>query len=274
MMSDSNAVFNGITKRHVVMAVRALATFRIFRVFISIGTVLVIWGLVSRAKIVPEALFPAPWSVAGAFVELYQRGILVKDLTASLSRAVIGFTIGSSLGILVGLITGRTHFFRILLQPFLSILRPIPAIALVPVAIVWFGIGENSKYFMISYTVFLCVWFNTHQGIEFVPSIYVKVSKCLGVSKMREFFTVIIPAAAPHICIGLRLGVSLSLLSLVAAELTGASLGIGYRLQDARQYIRTDWMFAQLIELGVLGATVDAVFHRIIKRIVHWEEVS
>jgi NitT/TauT family transport system permease protein len=245
-----------------------------FRLFISIGTVLVIWSLVSLAGIVPESFFPSPLSVLNAFVELYQRGILAKDLKASLSRAVIGFSIGSSLGISVGLLTGRTHFFRTLLQPFLSILRPIPSIALVPIAIVWFGIGESSKYFMISYSVFLSVWFNTHQGVEFVPSIYLKVSDCLGVSKTREFFTVIIPAAAPYICTGLRLGLSLSLLSLVAAELTGASSGIGYRLQDARQYIRTDWMFAQLVELGVLGASVDAVFYRISKRIVHWEQVS
>jgi NitT/TauT family transport system permease protein len=245
-----------------------------FQDSISLGIFLAIWALVSYAGVFPEALFPSPKAVFAAFIELYRNGILVKDLGVSLSRAAVGFAIGSSLGIIVGLATGHTRFFRILLQPFLSIMRPIPAIALVPIAIVWFGIGEKSKYFMISYTVFLSVWLNTHQGIEFVPSIYLKASKCLGVSKIREFFTVVIPAAAPHICTGLRLGISLSLLSLVAAELTGASSGIGYRLQEARQYIRTDWMFAQLIELGVLGSLADGLFNRLSKRIVHWEQIS
>jgi NitT/TauT family transport system permease protein len=245
-----------------------------FQFIISIGTVLLVWILLSLAGVVPEAIFPAPWSVFRAFIELLRTGILVKDLKVSLSRAALGFIIGSSLGVLTGLITGHTRFFKILLQPFLSVMRPIPAIALTPIAIVWFGIGENSKYFIISYTVFLSVWLNTHQGVEFIPSIYLKVSKCLGVTKTREFFTVIIPAAAPYICTGLRLGISLALLSLVAAELTGSSSGIGYRLQEARQYIRTDWMFVQLIELGVLGALVDLIFHKLSKRIVHWEQSS
>jgi NitT/TauT family transport system permease protein len=89
---------------------------------------------------------------------------------------------------------------------------------------------------------------------------------------MREFFSVVIPAAAPHIFSGVRLGVALAFLSLVAAELTGASSGIGYRLQEARQYIRTDQMFALLIELGVIGAMIDLVFGKLGQRVVHWQQ--
>ena len=161
---------------------------------------------------------------------------------------------------------------RTMLNPFMTVLRPIPAIALVPVAIVWFGIGEGSKYFVISYTVFLAVWFNTHHGMEYVPEIYLRASRSLGASKMREFFAVVIPAAAPHIFAGIRLGVALAFLSLVAAELSGASSGIGYRLQESRQYIRTDRMFALLIELGVLGALVDTFVYHLGRRMVHWEQ--
>jgi NitT/TauT family transport system permease protein len=190
----------------------------------------------------------------------------------SLGRAAIGFLIGATLGVAVGLVTGRTQFFRSLLNPFLTLLRPIPAIALVPVAIVWFGIGEGSKYFVVSYTVFLTVWFNTHQGMEYVPDIYIRASRSLGASRFREFFEVVLPAAAPHIFSGIRLGVALAFLSLVAAELTGASSGIGYRLQEARQYIRTDQMFALLIELGVLGAIIDYVFGKLGQRVVHWQQ--
>lgn len=238
----------------------------------SLFIVLAIWAGVSALHIFPEAIFPTPWSVLVAARDLYREGLLFSDLFDSLSRACVGFAIGATLGMAVGLLTGRTQVIRALLNPFLTILRPIPAIALVPVAIVWFGIGEGSKYFVISYTVFLTVWFNTHHGMEYVPDLYIRASRSLGASRLREFFGVVIPAAAPHIVAGIRLGVALAFLSLVAAELTGASSGIGYRLQEARQYIRTDQMFALLIELGVLGAVIDLAFAKLGRRIVHWQQ--
>ncbi|WP_371743835.1 ABC transporter permease [Mangrovicoccus sp. HB161399] len=239
---------------------------------ISFAFVLALWAAVGAAGFVPETIFPAPWSVWSATAEMWANGTLQKDLSVSLSRAAIGFAIGASLGVSLGLLTGRVAVIRMLLNPFLTVLRPIPAIALVPVAIVWFGIGEGSKYFVISYTVFLTVWFNTHHGMEYVPETYLRASRSLGASKPREFLTVIVPAAAPYIFAGLRLGVALAFLSLVAAELSGASSGIGYRLQEARQYIRTDRMFSLLIILGLLGAVVDLAVHRIGKRLVHWEQ--
>ena len=137
--------------------------------------------------------------------------------------------------------------------------------------IVWFGIGEGSKYFVIAYTVFLAVWLNTHHGAAHVAGTYIRAARSLGASRLREFFEVIVPAAAPHIVVGLRLGSALAFLSLVAAELSGASSGIGFRLQDARQFIRTDCMFVGLIELGILGATLDMIFVAISNRLVHWE---
>lgn len=238
----------------------------------SLLIVLAIWAGVAALHIFPETIFPTPWSVLVAAGDLYREGLLFSDLFDSLSRACVGFAIGASLGVSIGLLTGRTKIIRTLLNPFLTILRPIPAIALVPLAIVWFGIGEGSKYFVISYTVFLTVWFNTHQGMEYVPDIYIRASRSLGASRLREFFGVVIPSAAPHIMSGIRLGVALAFLSLVAAELTGASSGIGYRLQEARQYIRTDQMFALLIELGVLGALIDLGFGKLGQRIVHWQQ--
>lgn len=239
---------------------------------LSLVMVLLVWAGVSALQIFPETIFPTPWSVFVSVGELYRDGLLGSDFRASLGRACVGFAIGASLGVVVGLLTGRTKAIRTLLGPFLTLLRPIPAIALVPVAIVWFGIGEGSKYFVISYTVFLTVWFNTHHGMEYVPDIYIRASRSLGASRLREFFCVVIPAAAPYIFAGLRLGVALAFLSLVAAELTGASSGIGYRLQEARQYIRTDQMFALLIELGAVGALIDFVFGAIGHRLVHWQQ--
>ncbi|WP_422073224.1 ABC transporter permease [Tranquillimonas rosea] len=242
------------------------------RSLISFAFILAIWAVVGLLRVVPESIFPAPWSVWSATMEMARSGVLWTDLSVSLSRAAVGFGLGTTLGVTIGMLTGRVALVRTLLNPFLTVLRPIPAIALVPVAIVWFGIGEGSKYFVIAYTVFLTVWFNTHHGMEYIPETYLRAARSLGVSRVREFLTVILPAAAPHIFAGIRLGVALAFLSLVAAELTGASSGIGYRLQEARQYIRTDRMFSLLIILGLLGATVDLIVHWIGRRLVHWQQ--
>ncbi|MEL6963800.1 MAG: ABC transporter permease subunit, partial [Pseudomonadota bacterium] len=142
-----------------------------------------------------------------------------------------------------------------------------------PIAIVWFGIGEDSKYFVIAYTVFLAVWLATHHGMDHVPETYIRASRSLGAPWWREFFEVVVPAAAPHIVAGLRFGAALAFLSLVAAELTGASAGIGYRLEEARQYFQVDRMFVGLIQLGLLGALLDGLFVYAGSKIVHWESV-
>lgn len=248
------------------------AASHILKIALSLLAVLAAWQLISAFKLVNPTLFPSPLDVAAAAVDLAQAGVLLGDLSVSLGRASVGFAIGASLGVVVGLLTARTHFFHVMLNPLFTILRPIPAIALVPVAIVWFGIGDASKYFVIAYTVFLAVWLNTHHGMEHVPNLYIRAARSLGASRLREFVMVVVPASAPHIVAGLRFGAALAFLSLVAAELTGASAGIGYRLQEAREYILMDRMFVGLIELGLLGAFVDTVFVWLSRRLIHWEQ--
>jgi NitT/TauT family transport system permease protein len=252
----------------------ALSLRRFVNIAVSLGTVLIVWTIVTALKLVNPALFPSPADTFSAAVELMRSGLFFSDLAVSLTRAAIGFAIGAVLGIIVGLLTARVHWVQFVLGPFLTVLRPIPAIALVPIAIVWFGIGEPSKYFVIAYTVFLAVWLNTHHGMERIPRTFVLASRALGASRMREFMEVIVPAAAPHIVAGLRMGSALAFLSLVAAELSGASGGIGYRMEEARQYIRTDIMFVGLIELGILGALLDSGFVMLSKRVVHWEDAG
>jgi ABC-type nitrate/sulfonate/bicarbonate transport system permease component len=248
------------------------AASRIKDVALSLLAVLAIWQVIYLLNIVNPTLMPSPAGVWQAAVTMYSKGILLSDLAISVRRAVIGFTIGASLGIALGLLTSRTRLFAVALNPLFTLLRPIPAIALVPVAIVWFGIGEDSKYFVISYTVFLAVWLNTHHGMGHTPSLYIRAARSLGASRPVEFLQVVVPASAPYIFAGLRLGAALAFLSLVAAELTGASSGIGYRLDESRQYILINRMFVGLIELGLLGATVDTIFVLLGRRLVHWEQ--
>ena len=238
----------------------------------SLALVLAFWWIVTAQGWANPTFLPSPKEVWEAAVELADSGLLWSDLRVSLQRAAVGFLIGSVGGIVAGLLTARTRVINWALGPLLTLLRPVPAIALVPLAIVWFGIGEPSKYFVISYTVFLAVWLNTHHGVEHVGETYIRASRSLGATRTREFIEVVLPAAAPHIVAALRIGAALAFLSLVAAELTGASAGIGFRLQEARQYLRTDRMFVGLIELGVLGALLDWLFATLGRRVVHWEQ--
>lgn len=232
-----------------------------------------LWWAISAMAFVNPIFFPSPPEVLSAAVEMIRSGILWTDLRVSLGRVAVGFVLGSVLGIVVGLLTSRVHIINLTINPILSLFRPIPAIALVPIAIVWFGIGEPSKYFVIAYTVFLAVWLNTHHGMSMVAETYVKASRSLGASRLREFIEVIIPAASPHIMAGIRIAAAVAFLSLVAAELTGASAGIGYRLQESRQFIRVDRMFVSLIELGLLGAALDALFVAVGRKLIHWEQL-
>ena len=238
---------------------------------LSIAFVVAVWQFAHASGLTNKNLFPGPWDVAQASVKLFFDGVMMTDLRTSVSRAAVGFSLGASLGIIAGILTARINVVRLAIYPFFNILRPIPAIALVPIAIVWFGIGEESKYFVIAYTVFLAVWLATHHGMEHVPETYIRASRSLGAPLRREFLEVVVPAAAPHIFAGLRFGAALAFLSLVAAELTGSSAGIGYRLEEARQYFQVDRMFVGLIQLGVLGAMLDAVFVYVGNRVVHWE---
>jgi NitT/TauT family transport system permease protein len=249
-----------------------VAGVKLLRGAASLGAVLLLWSLAGHFALINTDLVPTPEMVWSAGVELYHDGLLLSDLAISARRAAVGFTLGAGLGVGCGLLTARIRWIGHALHPILNLLRPIPAIALVPLAIVWFGIGEPSKTFVISYTVFLAVWLNTDHGASHVAQTYVRASRSLGAGQWREFFAVILPACAPHIVSGLRLGAALAFLSLVAAELTGASAGIGYRIQEARQFLRTDRMFVGLVELGVLGALLDAGFVQISRRLVHWDQ--
>jgi NitT/TauT family transport system permease protein len=241
------------------------------RSLLGLAAILVLWAGLAGLRLINTDLFPSPAMVWAAAVELQQDGLLLSDLTVSLRRAATGFLLGATLGVVAGLLTARIRLVGDALHPVLNILRPIPAIALVPVAIVWFGIGEGSKLFVIGYTVFLAVWLNTDHGASHIAPTYLRASRSLGAGTLREFFEVVLPAAAPHIVAGLRMGAALAFLSLVAAELSGASSGIGYRIQEARQFVRTDRMFVGLIELGLLGALLDFAFLRLSRRLVHWE---
>ncbi|WP_228472776.1 ABC transporter permease [Streptomyces cyaneochromogenes] len=217
-----------------------------------------------------EGLVPTPWQTLRAAYAMWADGTMTTDLQASLARAGQGFAAGASTGIALGFVTGHRPRVAALVGPVMSFLRPIPAIALVPLVTAWFGIGERAKHLVIAYAVFLAVWLYVHDGVARVPADHLRAARTLGVPAWRRLIEVLLPAAALSVVAALRYGASLAFLALVAAELGGAQSGIAYRLQIDGQFLRTDHMFVGLIELRLLGLLADALISAAGRRLVHW----
>jgi ABC-type nitrate/sulfonate/bicarbonate transport system permease component len=228
------------------------------------------WEAVSRFLAEPS-LLPAPTHVFRAGVELAETGQLLRDVAISLQRAGLGFLVAALLGIGLGMTMGRMRVFTILLEPILQMLRPIPAIAWVPFSILWFGVGESPKVFVIAIGVFFPVWLNTFLGARGMDRRYDEVSRVFGVRGPEAFIRVVFPATLPHIVAGLRTGLSLAFILLVAAELTGTSEGMGALISQSQLVFRTDRMVVGMVMLGLTGALADLIFARVVKRFAYWE---
>jgi len=247
---------------------------RVGRFFLSLASLTLfclLWEGASRTGVISDRLIPAPTEVAQAAWELFNEGILSRDVYWSVRRALTGLVTGSVLGIVVGLFTGRVLVVRLLLEPVIQVLRPIPGIAWIPFAILWFGVGEVPKLFIISLGVFFPVWLSTHVGVIATRSQYVEAAQSLGAGKRELFYRVVLPATLPSIVTGLRQGLAIAFILVVAAELTGASSGLGNLISQSHLIFRTDRMLVGLALLGVLGALVDFGFSRLARWIVHWD---
>jgi ABC-type nitrate/sulfonate/bicarbonate transport system permease component len=247
---------------------------RVGRFFLSLASLTLfclLWEGASRTGVISNRLIPAPTEVAQAAWELFNEGILSRDVYWSVRRALTGLVTGSLLGVIVGLFTGRVLVVRLLLEPVIQVLRPIPGIAWIPFAILWFGVGEVPKLFIISLGVFFPVWLSTHVGVIATRSQYVEAAQSLGAGKRELFYRVVLPATLPSIVTGLRQGLAIAFILVVAAELTGASSGLGNLISQSHLIFRTDRMLVGLALLGVLGALVDFGFSRLARWIVHWD---
>lgn len=236
----------------------------------SLAAVVALWELVVFTGLVPARQAPPPSAVLAAGAELLQAGTLVGDVLISVRRALTAYVVGSAIAIAVALFTGRSTLVRGLVEPTLQVLRPIPALAWVPFSILWFGIGEGQKLFVIALGVFFPVWLNTHLGVAGTPLRYLNVGRTLGANRLDLFLRVSLPAAMPFAVAGLRQGIALAFLLLVAAELTGASTGLGALISQSHLLFRADRMAVGLLLLGLIGAGVDYAFARAARRLVPW----
>jgi len=219
---------------------------------------LALWQLSSLAGLIPAQIMPAPSAIAATFYDLLTSGRLLTHLLVSLNRAAIGLAIGVSLGTVLALIAGLSRRGEVAADPLMQILRALPFLGVIPLFILWFGIGEVTKIGLIALATKTPIYLTLYGGIRGIDSKLIEAGGTLGLSKSELILHVILPGALPSFFVGLRYALGVSLLALVAVEQINANSGIGYLINEARDFMRTDVIMVCLLIYSVLGLLTDA----------------
>ncbi len=233
---------------------------------------LLLWEALVRSGFVSSLLLPPPSAILAALMELARSGDLARHLEASLWRLVSGWALGTLAGLLLGFLIGISSIGRTLGMPIVAALFPIPKIAMLPLFILWFGIGEPSKVATIALGAFFPTVINCHAGIEQVPKSLVRMAQSFGLGRAAIIAKILLPGALPGILAGARISSSIALVLLVAAEMIGAQYGIGALVLQAGNLMRTDQLMAGVIVLSLLGLAVSSIIGVAERRLLGWRE--
>lgn len=237
--------------------------------------VLLFWDLVNRLGLVRSILLPSPLEVFRALVNVIVDGYagtsIFVHIGASLYRAVVAFMAATLVGVILGLLRGGYRFADAAMLVPAEVIRPIPPLAFIPLFILWFGIGEVSKILIIFYYVMLIIMLNTQSGVRSCPQDKIRAARSLGANSWQVFRYIIFPAALPQIVTGLRVGMAAALSILVAAELLGGDMGLGFVIMDASTFFRTTEVFVGIVLIGALGLISDRGLNYLSQTFVHWE---
>ncbi|OWK40149.1 aliphatic sulfonate ABC transporter permease SsuC [Fimbriiglobus ruber] len=218
---------------------------------------LVLWQLAGDAGWFTRRVMPTPVEVARAGVRLAGSGELWRHLGVSSQRAAIGFLIGASVGFVLGLLTGASRVAESVLDSSVQMLRTVPHLALVPLVILWFGIGEGGKVFLVALGVLFPIYLNTYHGIRSVDPGLVEMGRVYGLGRWELFRSVLLPGALPSILVGVRYALGVMWLTLIVAETIAANSGIGYMAMNAREFLLTDVVVLSILLYAVLGKLAD-----------------
>ncbi len=230
---------------------------------------LVAWWAVSKLDL--NGL-PGPQAVLERGATLLANGSILVDIGASLRRVFLGFAIGTLLAIPIGFLMGWYGWVRGLLEPYIQFFRTIPPLAIIPIAIVFLGIGEVPKVFVITLAAFLVSVISTFQGVVTVDKVLINAARVLGADDFTVFRRVVVPASTPFILVGMRIGLGAAWSTLVASELIAAQEGLGHRMQQAQVYYDLPTIFVGLVLIGVLGMVMDRAILWADKRLTTWQE--
>jgi sulfonate transport system permease protein len=254
------------------------ATQRFGRIAGSLGTsrwlspaiFLVLWELGSRSGLIPERTLAAPSAVLATLFQMVASGELPSNLRVSALRVLTGLAIGVTLGLVLALVAGLSRTGEATVDPLMQIKRTIPTLALTPLFIVWFGIGETPKIALIAFASIFPIYLNLYSGIRGVDVRLIEGARSFGLSRSELIWHVILPGALPSLLVGLRYSLSVAILVLVVAEQINASAGLGYLINNARDFMRTDIIVVCLIVYAILGLGADWLVRIIEQRALVW----
>jgi ABC-type nitrate/sulfonate/bicarbonate transport system permease component len=233
----------------------------------SLVLAFLIWQLLSTFIFNPF-LIPPPLEVIRTAIPMIMSGEIFADVSISMSRILVGFFSGSLIGVIFGVLLGRIRVLHDLLDPIMELLRYLSPTAMIPIAVIWFGIGEMSKYFLIFWGTFFIVLINTTAGVWRAPITRQRAAECLGANRLQIFLMVVIPSAVPYIVTGMRVAMASSFMSIIPAEILAADSGIGYLLQKSSMLLQTNRIFVALLTICILGFAVDRLFRFFVQRVL------
>ncbi|MFP8834775.1 aliphatic sulfonate ABC transporter permease SsuC [Hydrogenophaga sp. XSHU_21] len=231
---------------------------------------LVIWQLSASVGWLSSRVLPAPWDVLLAAGKLAASGELWTHVSVSAGRALLGLAIGGGLGLLLGLLTGSVRFFETLLDSTIQMVRNIPALAMIPLVILWFGIDEAAKLFLISVAVFFPIYLNTYHGIRNVDPGLIEMGRTYGLTRWGLYTQIILPGALSSILVGLRFSLGLMWVILIVAETISAQAGIGYLTMNAREFLQTDVVLVGILLYAALGKLADLLARALERGWLRW----
>ncbi|GLK67958.1 aliphatic sulfonate ABC transporter permease SsuC [Hansschlegelia plantiphila] len=236
---------------------------------IPVGLILV-WQALATAGEISGTVLPAPTAVFAAGWRLALSGELWSNIGVSAWRAAIGLAIGGGIGFTLGLANGASRLFERLTDPTLQMIRTIPHLAMIPLVILWFGIDETAKIFLVALGVFFPVYLNTLHGIRTVDSQLVEMGRAYGMSNWALFTRVVLPGALPSIFVGLRYALGIMWLTLIVAETISASSGLGYMAMNAREFMMVDVVVLSILIYALLGKLADSAAKLLERATLSW----
>ncbi|HEX8612281.1 MAG TPA: ABC transporter permease [Telluria sp.] len=249
------------------------------------AVVIALWQLAAVQGLVNPQVLPSPLAVLrkwfeyllplqphahGSWLAWAFSGELMVDSLTSMVRVGLGFAIGAALALPLGLSMGANARVYAWLNPLVQLLRPIPPIAYIPLAILWFGLGNPPAVFLIALGAFFPVLINTIAGVRQVDGIYLRAARNLGASQRTLFLRVILPAAVPYILSGVRIGIGTAFIVVIVSEMIAVNNGLGFRILEAREYFWSDKIMAGMISIGMLGLAIDVGMNRLNNYLLRW----
>ncbi|QOZ29674.1 ABC transporter permease subunit [Bradyrhizobium sp. CCBAU 51753] len=230
----------------------------------------IVWELLAQAGWLSPQVLPAPSKVVRTAFKLIASGSLLNDLGVSLLRAAVGFAIGGSIGFLLGILVGFSRIAEAMIDRSIQMIRAIPFLAGVPLVIVWLGVGEAEKIFLVALGVTFPIYINTTLGIRQVDPKLLELGRVQGLGTFELIRRIILPGALPSILTGVRYALATAWLALVVAETIGAQSGIGFLAMDAREFLRTDVIVLTIVIYALIGVAADGIARFLERRLLAW----